>query len=419
MIASRKGYLSEQEARLLFDAATKADGCVVEIGAYCGRSTTALAETGKQVITIDPLQVGYGDGNNMQVSADDVRALDAVVGQYPNVTWIRDDVANVTPPANIGLLWIDGNHLPPHPLDNFRHFQAVLRPGALVAFHDFEQFDGVTAAVRTLESEARIRCVAQAGSLYVGRVMSRVLIAQPGYGTFETESYYAGQKALINTDTYSASVVRTKSSLLAHNFNDCLVKALNEGYEYFAMLHTDIAVDAGWLNVMLDEMASLNVEVMHAPAAIKDIRGLTSTAVAMAPDDWALPRRLTVKELKRLPETFTVADVRKEIEPDALWLLPNTGCLVFRADTWARDFPGFNIKDRVFRHSSGQWCSDVLPEDWNFGLWCGRHGIEVAGTTKVVTKHYGRVHFQSNAEWGEERDEFYYQIKSEFERAET
>ena len=237
--------------------------------------------------------------------------------------------------------------------------------------------------------------------------MARILIAQPGYGNIETESYQSAARPLEAGSEDRATVLRTKSSLLAHNFNDALVMALNNGYDYFAILHVDMAADAGWVSVLKDEMLSAGVDVIHAPAAIKDGRGLTSTAIAYSEKEWQCVRRITTTELNNLPETFTVQTIREEIDAAAKWLLPNTVCLLVKADKWLKDFPGFEIKDRIRRTDHETWVSEVWPEDWNFGLWCGSNGIEVAGTRKVVTHHYGRADHPSSTVWGEAIDQFW------------
>lgn len=237
--------------------------------------------------------------------------------------------------------------------------------------------------------------------------MSRVLIAQPGYGPVEPESWAAASKAVSKGDGHQATILRTRSSLLAHNFNDCLAVCLNNSYDYFAMLHVDMNVPAGWITKLMVEMDECECDVIHAPAAIKDGRGLTSTAIAYADEDWGLTRRITTTELNNLPETFTVETIRDHLDADAKWLLPNTGCMLMRADSWLKDFPGFEVRDRIRRHTEEIWVSEVLPEDWNFGLWCGRNGIEVAGTRKVVTEHFGRVGHSSNQTWGQETDSFW------------
>jgi hypothetical protein len=48
------GWLSRAEAALLWEVARTADGPVLEVGCYRGRSTCLLAASGRQVFTVDP-----------------------------------------------------------------------------------------------------------------------------------------------------------------------------------------------------------------------------------------------------------------------------------------------------------------------------------------------------------------------------
>jgi hypothetical protein len=186
---------------------------------------------------------------------------------------------------------------------------------------------------------------------------------------------------------------------LANNFNRGVATCLSNGFEYFAMLHTDLAAQAGWLSIMMDEMEQTDADVIHAPAAIKNHEGLTSTAIAYEDDVWSCKRRITTTELQTLPETFDISTIQHHLDADALWLLPNTGCILMRADTWLKDFPGFTIHDRIIRDGD-TWSQDVVPEDWNFGYWCGRNDVSVFGTRKVVTTHYGMYPHPNNQAWG-------------------
>jgi len=247
-----------------------------------------------------------------------------------------------------------------------------------------------------------------------------VLVAQPAAGSvFVKRSYDAALKAIAADDRDHMGVpIRPEHSILTKNFNDCVAGCLNGGYDYFAMLHADVSAADGWLTALLREMNTAGVDVIHAPVCICDGGGLTSTAVACDEGDWDLPRRISTTELKQLPATFTVEDVRRELEPDARWLLPNTGCMVIRTRV-LYDFPGFEIKDRLYRNHAGEWGADFLPEDWNFGIWCGRNDIAVAGSTIVETNHHKRVPVSSGIAYGQSTDMIYQRVKQAFAKGHT
>lgn len=166
------GWLTETEALALFNAATNIseDGVIVEVGAFCGRSTTSLAETGRRVITIDPLQFGVSVGG-VRIDAEIIDRLQSVVDYYPNVTWWRCKSDEAAIPPRIDLLYIDAIHKYPWPLQDFKMFKESIVPGGLVAFHDYWTEYGVTKSVDELAMLGVIACVKRAGSLFVGELL--------------------------------------------------------------------------------------------------------------------------------------------------------------------------------------------------------------------------------------------------------
>jgi hypothetical protein len=181
-------------------------------------------------------------------------------------------------------------------------------------------------------------------------------------------------------------------SLLAMNFNGLWCRALNsrdeEPWTDFAMSHADIAAPAGWLETLLDERRRCGADVLSCCVAIKDDRRLTSTGVVQ-PDGNV--RRLTVKEIYRLPETFSAAD------------LPSIGIegeLVVNTGLWVCDFTRpwvervcFNVGDNIQRQPNGKFCPVICPEDWKFSDWCNKNGLKVFATRKVKPVHFGEGAF--------------------------
>jgi predicted O-methyltransferase YrrM len=406
------GWLSKREADLLYAAAkrTPADGHIVEVGSFRGRSTTLLAHTGREVTAIDPLCLGTVDADGYTITADDQAALAALVDRFDNLDWLRCEACDTRLYKPIDLLYIDGNHQGDAPLNDFRHFQPLLERGSYVVFHDFGVRRAVSRAVATLEREGTITQLECAGNLYVGQltnrppIQTRILLAHPSYGAVERESYDSEKHSVPHDGQIEVHILPPKSSLLAHGFNDAVVACNRRGgYDAFALIHADISCQAGWLAKMWQIMQDRELQVLHTIAPIKNSDGLTSTALAYSDDPWSLVRRLTMTELHKLPATFDINDIREHLDPDATALLPNTGCLLVRAGTWLEDFPGFAIMDRI-RRNGEDWDSDVVPEDWNFGFWCARTGLSVGGTREVRLSHWGRSGFHNNDIWGMETD---------------
>lgn len=113
------GFLSLPEAELLYTLASEVPtgGCIVEIGAYQGRSTIALAlgvkEHGAAVFSIDHHPDCHIDGVTFGMS--DNAAYYANLAQYG----VGDIVRTINLPSEqvelcwrdpIDLLWIDGGH---------------------------------------------------------------------------------------------------------------------------------------------------------------------------------------------------------------------------------------------------------------------------------------------------------------------
>src|SRR6266404_8904723 len=70
-------------------------------------------------------------------------------------------------------------------------------------------------------------------------------------------------------------------SVLPTNFNRLWCDALNsrgeQGWTHFAMLHSDVEAEPGWLDTLIAEQQRVQADMVSAVIAIKDGRGLTST----------------------------------------------------------------------------------------------------------------------------------------------
>jgi hypothetical protein len=243
--------------------------------------------------------------------------------------------------------------------------------------------------------------------------MTRVFVAQPAYGAgcFERESY----DAPTFEDDCEVFTLPYESSLLANGFNKCVCACIGiDEFDEFLLLHGDVIPTRGFIRTLIEERDKHGFDAIHAACAIKDGRGLTSTALAYSSDPWEKKRRLTTRELhEKLPETFSIDEAR-DIDPSAVALLPNTGCLLIsaRARWFVEAFPGFEIRDRIDR-SGEKPVARVVPEDWNFGYWMAAQGLRVGATRKVATRHVGKVPFMTEIPWGISYDEQYFESDEE------
>lgn len=221
------------------------------------------------------------------------------------------------------------------------------------------------------------------------------------------------------------------TSLLAWGFNHLWCDALNtkvdypEGhgvkkckYTYWLLNHADISFRTPWfLDKLINEMNKGGWDGLHVPMAIKDERGLTSTGIGNGDDEWGRIRRITSEELSKLPPTFGLDEAVEVCKktghvPKNPVFCPNTGCLLVKMDeSWAWDFPGFTIRDRLQTRvdENGQMhrTPQVRPEDWDFGFWMQQHGLKVGGCRKVKTDHHCNGSFANDRVWGEKKDESY------------
>jgi hypothetical protein len=225
--------------------------------------------------------------------------------------------------------------------------------------------------------------------------MPNVFIAVPHYNQLAPQAL---EGLILATQRHRYSINTEGGSLLALMFNKLWCRALNaraDGVTHFAMHHSDVAAQAGWVDTLLEEKDRVGADVLSVIVPIKDARGLTSTG-------WQDPTtrritRLTMADVMRLPETF---DAQAAGRPDQ-WLMINTGLWVCDLrDPWVEDVC-FTILDGIGKGDDGRFYPRCVPEDWNFAAWCARRGLKVFATRKVAVTHYGPAGFTNAKLWGE------------------
>lgn len=166
-ISQIKGWLTREEAAILYELSRRKEcSFIVEIGAYHGRSTTLLASSGNEVVTFDPMKEIFS-----APIEDSVRiALAANLSYYSNAKWYRHGVsADVLSKKRVDLLYIDGNHIYPAPLEDFNVVFPFLHKESYVCFHDYGSHrPGVCRAVDELVAKKRFKITKKAGILVAG-----------------------------------------------------------------------------------------------------------------------------------------------------------------------------------------------------------------------------------------------------------
>lgn len=145
-----EGMIAEAEAEELMRLAAKvpSEDCIVEVGSYRGRSTTALALGSKAapVYAIDPHESFEGIYGG-EFGPADRRAffenlLKAGVVERVRLVNLSSEGASQGWNRTIGLLWIDGDHSLEGTRRDFDAWRPFLQPGSIVAFHDARDPDG-------------------------------------------------------------------------------------------------------------------------------------------------------------------------------------------------------------------------------------------------------------------------------------
>lgn len=152
-----EGYLSESEGRLLFRSACQAPAGtkIIELGAYKGRSTICLGQSGRDVATFDHFEGEQFEG----VPAEGgIVWPDHLKGSYMAAllenleryglrdkvrVWASDTVAGAkhVKDGSVGFIFIDSDHSYEHVSAEWAAWEPKLAPGATVAFDDIG-FDG-------------------------------------------------------------------------------------------------------------------------------------------------------------------------------------------------------------------------------------------------------------------------------------
>lgn len=215
---------------------------------------------------------------------------------------------------------------------------------------------------------------------------ARVFIAVPTYnGWVRMEAFRGLMLATSNSRIYHQF---NKASLLANGFNRLYATAWNTRrlmpWSHWCLHHADIEAPEFFLDVMLEEMDRVGADVLSCAVAIKDGRALSSTGTVQANGNI---RRLTLKEVHRLPETFSAADL-PAIGIDTP-LVVNTGLMLVRMDRpWSKKVC-FRIGDAMREDDNGDLHPIGLPEDWGFSVWANEQGLRLFCTRKLLIRHHG------------------------------
>jgi predicted O-methyltransferase YrrM len=415
--------------------AFNADGPIIEIGSWQGRSTAALAlgsiaGRGQTVYSIDPF-IGPQEGarktslenipDTTKCSPQILRSNLVNVGVNGQVEIIpkysHEALEDV--PGQCSLLFVDGAHDYESVCKDLDLYLPRLKLGGFVVLHDVIFTDpGVVKAVddKILAFPNALRVIDRVDSaLVIRRVETKrrnIGLMCPGRG------YDWGTVSGIVQCTLGAHRVDLDNNANGwDDFNALWARALNR-YEsgeitHIAMLHSDITPQAGFIDILMDEMEESDVDMISVACPLKDRRGVLNCGIGITSNRWGAWRRLTMRELVKLPPTFSLNDLKKRgycgASHDDKVLLHNTGCFivdlrkpVFRKTDSNNDLVAwFDFPTRIRRDGpSGKWINMRESEDWFFSRQLHQLEANTRITRKVTLTHEGKGEYPNNEVWG-------------------
>jgi hypothetical protein len=177
---------------------------------------------------------------------------------------------------------------------------------------------------------------------------------------------------------------------------------------HFAMLHSDVNPQPGWLDTLIDVLDEKDADLISSVVPIKDSRGLTTTGIGDIDDPWTPCRRFTVREVLAMPEVF---DAETAGYPGGM-LLHNTGCwtcdlrkpVFYKTDDAGKLTAHFEFRQQIARGTDGRWEAQSESEDWHFSRKLFELKAKTFATRKVKLTHRGPNDFPNYTDWGDDVD---------------
>jgi predicted O-methyltransferase YrrM len=132
-----RGWLTRTEGEAL--AACARGRVVLEIGSYCGRSTICMAQTAKRVYALDWHRgdAGAGWGQTLPEFLANIERY-GVADKVIPLVGRTDDLSPILADLSVEFVFVDGAHDADSVRADTRLALRVLKPGGVIAFHDFD-----------------------------------------------------------------------------------------------------------------------------------------------------------------------------------------------------------------------------------------------------------------------------------------
>jgi hypothetical protein len=308
------------------------------------------------------------------------------------------------------LLFVDGAHDYESVCSDFECYLPKVIEGGTVVVHDCWELDpdvprAVDDKLMSKPESWRMRGRVDSALIAEHRATERhsVFLAAPSGSMI-----WGAARGLMTASLGAHNIVVVNSQNgwddMANLWSQGLNSAHRGAVTHFAMLHSDVVPDPGWIDTLLSELDERDADLVSVAIPIKDKRGLTSCGLGDHADPWAAFRRFTMHELMEMPPTFGITDTP---HPDK-FLLHNTGCWVadLRKPLWREtDSAGclkayFNFPLRGRMNERGEVIHERESEDWHFSRQMAFLGANTFITRKVAVTHNGNMEFSNSSAWG-------------------
>ena len=165
------GWLTEEEGQFLYELALD-DLDILEIGAYCGRSTICMAQTAiSDVRTIDTFdgRATPSPGSTYLPLLTNLARYEVLENVFPYVGQASQIIPILRPTLSFDLVFIDAAHDYLSVMKDAELAWSVLNDGGRIAFHDYEspQDPEVTQAINYLISVQEWTLIGKVGTIAV------------------------------------------------------------------------------------------------------------------------------------------------------------------------------------------------------------------------------------------------------------
>jgi predicted O-methyltransferase YrrM len=376
------GWLTRQQGDFL-QSVVKGK-TVLELGSHLGRSTVCMAKAAKQVTAVDRFD------DRLHEFLANVKTHE-VTGKVEEIIGDIDELRDTLVERRWDAVFIDGDHEADAVERDTALAMECLQPGGRIVWHDFNYPTVKEGVFRTGLPPESVKDLDSCGYLETARY--QVMVCVPHSRGVETRTMKAAMRGCVGRAADQRGFLDLSYGCLEHNFNVLLAHCLgmrDQGLiTHMAMLHSDVWADAGWVDILAEEMCLKRVAVMSANVAIKDPDDdRTSTAVGLIDDPWRLSRFIRLADQPRMPQTFMEQDVCSEDGTELL--LINTGCMLIDLSYEFWDRYAFHVESRILPpDEKGARTPQFQPEDWLMSRDLHKANIPYGATWRVVTHHVG------------------------------